>query len=148
VLLVQLPVPGNPTTNVPLAAGYLKAYAYAQGLLEGADLTILSRELVDSAGDAQLVEAIVAQRPSLLGLSLYTWNSERTLTIAQQVKARLPDLQVIVGGPEVQTDNSWLLAHPAVDVAVIGEGLFTFADLLPAALNRFCRTINSPISPA
>jgi Fe-S oxidoreductase len=146
VLLVQLPVPGNPTTNVPLAAGYLKAYAYAQGLLEGADLTILSRELVDSAGDAQLVEAIVAQRPSLLGLSLYTWNSERTLTIAQQVKARLPDLQVIVGGPEVQTDNSWLLAHPAVDVAVIGEGEQTFADLLSLALQRWASGLK-PLLP-
>ena len=34
VLLLQLPVPNNPATNVPLALGYLKAYAHAQGLLE------------------------------------------------------------------------------------------------------------------
>ena len=32
VLLMQLPVPNNPATNVPLAAGYLKAYAQARGL--------------------------------------------------------------------------------------------------------------------
>jgi radical SAM superfamily enzyme YgiQ (UPF0313 family) len=146
VLLVQLPVPGNPTTNVPLAAGYLKAYAFAQGLLERADLSILSRELADVAGDAQLIEAIVAQRPALLGLSLYTWNSERTLVIAQAVKARLPDLQIVVGGPEVQSDNSWLLTHPAVDVAVIGEGEQTFADLLSLASERWLSGL-SPFLP-
>jgi len=46
------------------------------------------------------------------------------------VKERLPKLRVVVGGPEVQKDNLWVLQHPAVDVAVIGEGEQTFVDLL------------------
>jgi radical SAM superfamily enzyme YgiQ (UPF0313 family) len=131
VLLVQLPVPNNPTTNMPLAAGYLKAYAQAQGVAgEQAEITILPRQLVDHAGDALLVEAIVAHAPDLLGFSLYTWNSERSLAIAAQVKARLPDLLVIGGGPEVQPDTAWLLTHPGLDIGVIGEGEQTFVALL------------------
>lgn len=127
---MQLPVPNNPVTNVPLALGYLKAYAHAQGLLDQIAIEIMPRALADYAGDALLVRAIVARCPHVLGVSLYTWNSERTLRIAQRVKQQLPDLVVVVGGPEVQRDNRWVLEHPAVDLAVIGEGEQTFADLL------------------
>lgn len=130
VLLVQLPVPNNPATNVPLALGYLKAYAYTQGLLNQVEIEILPRALADHAGDARLVQAIVARAPDVLGFSLYTWNSERSLDIARRVRQQLPALQVIVGGPEVQRDNLWVLEHPAVDLAVLGEGEQTFADVL------------------
>ncbi|NJM06095.1 radical SAM protein [Candidatus Gracilibacteria bacterium] len=132
MLLVQLPVPNNPLLNTALAAGYLKVYAEAQGLADCVEIAILPRAIADHAGDAALVEAIVARRPSVLGLSLYTWNSERSLAITLRVKARLPELLVVVGGPEVQRDNRWLLEHPAVDVAVIGEGEQTFYELLQA----------------
>src|SRR5689334_19238874 len=116
VLLMQLPVPNNPATNVPLAAGYLKAHAQARGLLDRAEIDILPRALADSAGDALLVEEIVARQPHVLGISLYTWNSERSLAIAARVKTQLPNLLVLVGGPEVQPDNHWVLHHSAVDV--------------------------------
>ncbi len=148
VLLVQLPVPSNPTTNVPLAAGYLKAYAHAQGLLDQVDIALLPRSLADSAGDALLVEAIVEHRPALLGFSLYTWNSERSLLIAERVKRCLPDLTVIVGGPEVQHDNGWVLEHPAVDIAVVGEGEQTFAELLKLASERWLAGARPLLPPA
>jgi radical SAM superfamily enzyme YgiQ (UPF0313 family) len=130
VLLMQLPVPNNPATNVPLAAGYLKAYAHAQGLLDRIQIDILPRALADSAGDALLVDEVVARAPAVLGISLYTWNSERSLDIAGRVKEQLPGLIVVVGGPEVQRDDDWIVRHPAVDVAVFGEGEQTFAELL------------------
>jgi len=130
VLLVQLPVPNNPALNTPLAAGYLKAYADAQGLNDAAQIELLPRRLADHAGDVLLVDAIVARHPDVIGVSLYTWNSERSLDIIRRVKERLPQLRVVVGGPEVQKDNVWVLEHPAVDVAVIGEGEQTFAELL------------------
>ena len=130
VLLAQLPVPYNPATTVPLAAGYLIAIAQAQGLLERARIDFLPRALADRAGDALLEDWIAARAPQVLGLSLYTWNSERSLELARRLKARLPGLLVLVGGPEVQRDNGWVLGHPAVDVAVVGEGEQTFAELL------------------
>ncbi|HNP85734.1 MAG TPA: cobalamin-dependent protein [Kouleothrix sp.] len=139
VLLMQLPVPNNSATNVPLAAGYLKAYAYALGLLERVQVDMLPRALADAAGDAMLVEAIAEHAPQVLGISLYTWNSERSLAVAARAKARLPGLVVVVGGPEVQPDNAWVLQHPAVDIAVIGEGEQTFAALLQLELAQLQR---------
>ena len=130
VLLVQLPVPNNPSLNTPLALGYLKAYAYAQGLEDSVTIEFLPRFLTDDAGDARLVQEIVGHRPDVLGVSLYTWNSERSLDIIRRVKEHLPELRVVVGGPEVQKDNPWILLHPAIDVAVIGEGEQTFVDVL------------------
>ncbi len=135
VLLLQLPVPNNPAINIPLAAGYLKSYAlaayddapFARIPLE---IDIVPRSLADHAGDARLVQAIIAYAPDVLGLSLYTWNSERSLAIAQRVKACLPDLIVVGGGPEVQPDNDWLIRHPGLTIGVIGEGEQTFAALL------------------
>src|SRR5688500_14076028 len=91
VLLMQLPVPNNPSLNTPLAAGYLKAYAHAQGFSDAAEIELLPRQLADYAGDALLVDEIVARRPDVLGVSLYTWNSERSLDIIRRVKECLPE---------------------------------------------------------
>ncbi len=130
VLLLQLPVPNNPGANIPLAAGYLKAWAHQLGLLDRVSIEIMPRDIADRAGDALLVLEIVRRQPAVLGISLYTWNSERSLAIATTVKQRLPELKIIVGGPEVQRNNDWVLQHPAVDIAVDGEGEQTFGELL------------------
>ena len=69
VLLLQLPVPNNPRANIPLAAGYLKAYAHAQGLLERVEVEIMPRPVADRGGDALIVDEIVRRCPDVLGLS-------------------------------------------------------------------------------
>lgn len=139
VLLVQLPIPpagAEPIRgNVPLAAGYLKMLARAAGLDEQYEIEILEPRLANELGDPALVREIVARRPDLLGFTCYLWNVERSLWLAEQVKARRPQTQVLLGGPEATLDNRWALEHPAVDYAAIGEGEQTFVELL-AALAR------------
>ena len=100
------------------------------------EIEILPRDLADHAGDALLVDQIVARRPDVLGASLYTWNSERTLEVLRSARERLPNVTTIVGGPEVQPDNPWVVEHAAVDIAVVGEGEQTFAELLRLLLRN------------
>src|SRR4051794_37689115 len=145
VLLLQLPVPNNPQANIPLAAGYLKAYAFKVGLLEQVTIDIMPRDVADHGGDGLIVDEIVRRRPDVLGVSLYTWNSERTLYLVAQARKALPGLIVIAGGPEVQRDNAWVLHHPAVDVAVLGEGEQTFVAILRTLLAKPAG--DSPIIP-
>ena len=99
------------------------------------DIDILPRPIVDAGGDALIVDEIVRRRPDLLGVSLYTWNSERSLSLVARARAALPRTLVVAGGPEVQKDNLWALEHPAVDIAVFGEGEQTFVALLRAVLD-------------
>ncbi len=88
--------------------------------------------MANSLGDRGLVAEILAAEPWMVGFTCYLWNIERTLWIAAELKRARPELLIIIGGPEVTADNEWVLAHPAVDYAAIGEGEQTFAELLEA----------------
>lgn len=134
VLLIQLPIPQPglepPRGNVPLAAGYLKLYARQRGLEAEYDIDILPTPLANLLGDAALVDEIVSRDPWMVGFSCYLWNINRTLSIASLLKRRRPELKIVLGGPEITVDNAWVLSHPGIDYAVVGEGEQTFADLL------------------
>jgi hypothetical protein len=140
-LLVQLPIPPpgpQPIRgNVPLAAACLKLFALRRRL-EGWQIEILPARLCNRLGDRAMVAAILDRRPRLVGFTCYLWNIQRTIWIAQQLKARTPcshgrpDICVLLGGPEISGDNQWVLEHPAIDLAAIGEGEQTFVDLLSA----------------
>ncbi|GBD35121.1 Hopanoid C-2 methylase [bacterium HR36] len=139
ILLVQLPIPvlGGQTVrgNIPLAAGYLTLFARRSGLDEWYEIEILPPRETNTLGDAALLEAILARQPWAVGFSCYLWNVERSLWLAEKLKQREPEIRIIIGGPEITADNAWVLHHPAVDYAVIGEGEATFADLLRALLD-------------
>jgi radical SAM superfamily enzyme YgiQ (UPF0313 family) len=147
VILVQLPIPPvgpQPIRgNVPLAAGYLKLFARQRGLESTFDIELFPPRDANTLGDQGLVEAILQRDPWMVGFTCYLWNIERTLWIAQRIKQRRPEIRILIGGPEVTLDNAWVLADPAIDYAIIGEGEQTFADLLSALVNR--DEIDAPI---
>lgn len=136
IQLLQLPIPQpglEPAKgNVPLAAGYLKMYARRRGLEELYDIELFPPRLSNTLSDCGLVEEILSRDPWMVGFTCYLWNIDRTLWIASRLKERRPDLRIIVGGPEITADNAWVLQHPAIDFAAIGEGEQTFAELLTA----------------
>jgi radical SAM superfamily enzyme YgiQ (UPF0313 family) len=136
ILLVQLPIPPvgpEPIRgNVPLAAGYLKLFARHRGLESHYDIQILPTLEANTLSDQGLVEAILARDPWMVGFTCYLWNIERTLWIASRIQERDPTIRILIGGPEVTLDNAWVLEHPAVDYAAIGEGEQTFSELLTA----------------
>jgi radical SAM superfamily enzyme YgiQ (UPF0313 family) len=140
IILVQLPIPPvgpEPIRgNVPLAAGYLKLYARLQGLQAHYDIDLLPTVEANTLSDQGLVEAILARQPWMVGFTCYLWNIERTLWIANRIKQRRSEVKILIGGPEVTLDNQWVLEHPAVDYAAIGEGEQTFAELLSSLIDR------------
>lgn len=119
-LLIQLPLNGiaafEPTGNTPLAAGMLAA---ASGLPPDA---VMDREETDSLGDRALVEAIARRDPDIVGFTLYSWNAERSVHIASGLRRAVPEARLVAGGPEVQSDNGWLIEADAFDLLVCGEG--------------------------
>jgi hypothetical protein len=137
--LVQLPVPPPAalasTGNVPLAAGCLGVSARIHGLTSGLELDVLPPATTDALGDTLLADALAADEPDFLGFSLYLWNTERSLHLAREVKRRSPRTLVLVGGPEVSSDNPFVLGQKGFDIAVTGEAEDTFGPLMRALLD-------------
>ena len=136
IILMQLPIPQpglEPARgNVPLAAGYLKMYARNRGLEELFDIEIFPPHLANTLSDHGLVEALRAREPWMVGFTCYLWNINRSLWVAEHLKAINPGLLTIFGGPEITADNGWVLQSTALDFASIGEGEQTFSELLNA----------------
>lgn len=130
IVLSQLPHPSYIDRNIPLAAGYLKSSAYKHGLLGEVDIEILAPELSDYSGCQRIINAICDMNPDVLGFSLYLWNVERTLYVIDRIKKKLPRLKIMVGGPEVTRDSTYILSNPNIDIAVCGEGEITFIEVV------------------
>jgi radical SAM superfamily enzyme YgiQ (UPF0313 family) len=139
VLLVQLPIPplgpGPIRGNVPLAAAYLKVFAEGLGLAHDYDIELFPSAAANALGDRALAAALAERRPWLVGFTCYLWNVERTLWVARELRRLRPGVRVVIGGPEVTTDNAWLLETTEYDYSVLGEGEQTFANLLLALAN-------------
>ncbi|MHB9154861.1 MAG: B12-binding domain-containing radical SAM protein, partial [Endomicrobiales bacterium] len=105
-----------------------------EGLLERAEIEILSARETRVLPDSGLIEAIVAREPDILGFSLDLGSSLRSLYIAAEVKKQLPGVKVIVGGPDVTLDSGHVTGNRVVDIGVIGEGEVTFCEIVRHAL--------------
>lgn len=139
--LVQLPVPPPTafaaTGNVPLAAGCLAVSARENGLeKKGLELEVLDPDITDKEGDSQLADRIAKDEPEFLGFSLYLWNTERSLHLAKEVKRRSPSTKILIGGPEVNPDNPFVLSETGYDIAVSGEAEHTFFALMDTLLKK------------
>lgn len=131
ILFIQLPPPrfdfGEAPLNIPLAAGFMDSalkFSQERQSFDGPEIesAILDRGVSDVYGDLGLISAIKNASPDVLLMTLYVWNVQRSLFIAAMVKRDIPHLKTLAGGPEVTRDNEWVLAHPAVDAGVFGEG--------------------------
>ncbi|MFH1153272.1 MAG: radical SAM protein [Pseudomonadota bacterium] len=129
VLLIQLPTPrlnfGLKTGNIPLGAACLKQSAAG---IPGCSVDIVPEAIASYASDRALIRYIVDRRPDILGFTVYCWNLERSLYVAEQVRQTIRT-RIVFGGPEITPDND-LIRSEAVDVYVYGEGEAAFRSLL------------------
>ncbi len=127
VMLVNLHLPTDEVPSLSLAC--LKAYADAQEVLLGADISVHDWSLDDDP--LAHLQRVCAGEPDVLGLSCYTWNVQASLALCRQVKEVLPGVVVVLGGPQVAPLRAEVLgSHPEVDYVVTGEGEIAFAELL------------------
>ena len=137
VLFVQLPPPrfsfSEAPSNIPLAAGFVSAAldATAQAPVSS---EILESQIVDVFADRGLALEIIKRRPTIVAMTLYVWNVDRSLFLASNIKKLAPQTLILVGGPEVTPDNAWVMRHPSVDAGVFGEGESRIGPLVSALL--------------
>jgi radical SAM superfamily enzyme YgiQ (UPF0313 family) len=121
----------NYASHFSLALGYLKAYALKDSSIKGdCDIEILDFD-TETLSVQQVVFYLMQSRPDILGFSCYCWNIHKVLDTARVMKALLPDLQIILGGPEAgPVGPKYLRENPFIDLVIKGEGEITFSELL------------------
>ncbi len=132
ILYLQLPLLDTDAhgqrENFPFAAAYLD-HALRNSPESGFWQTRIAPESWDELGTPQLAQRILSENPAVLAVTLYLWNIERTLALAEQLKKQRPGLRIVGGGPEAAPGHP-LLARAAFDAVVFGEGEAIFPALL------------------
>jgi radical SAM superfamily enzyme YgiQ (UPF0313 family) len=82
-----------------------------------------------------IVEALLAQNPRIIGLGVYIWNVTETTVVLTTLKKVRPELIVILGGPEVshETDRQEIVRH--ADHVITGEADLKFAEVCAQILS-------------
>ena len=83
----------------------------------------------------KIVSDIKSLEIDVLGIGVYIWNVEQTKLLVQILKEELPNLKIILGGPEVSYEPDFFLENWKVDFVVSGEGEFVLGKLLQAIQN-------------
>lgn len=110
--------------HTSLAIRYLKAYCERDFCIDMAEYTIHDPAM-------NIVSDLYMRKPDVIGFSCYIWNIEETIKIIDMLKKVMPDVIIVLGGPEVSYDTKyWMKRLPAVDFIVMGEGEETFHHLL------------------
>jgi hypothetical protein len=83
------------------------------------------QELCLPQAQAALAQNIVP----VVGFSFYTWNAAEFLDLLARMKALLPELLFVAGGPHVQQVEDYLGVDP-LDVIFVGEAEISFREFL------------------
>ena len=83
-----------------------------------------------------VLEAILAQDPKIVGVGVYIWNAEESARLVADLKRVRPDVIVVLGGPEVSYETEQQRIVADADYVITGEGDLAFAALCERLLIR------------
>ncbi|WP_432821990.1 B12-binding domain-containing radical SAM protein [Trichloromonas sp.] len=110
----------------PLGLASIAAWLEKQGLVA---------DIVDCYAhpdsDQRILDVLRSERPAWIGFSCTTSSFLDGVRLAKLAKSELPQIRAVFGGPHVSALKEKVLTdYPEVDVAVVGEGEETMAELL------------------
>lgn len=88
---------------------------------------------------AKIVEAIRALAPRIVGIGVYIWNAEQSLALVHALRAEIPGIKIVLGGPEVSHEIEEQEICRLADYVITDEGDFAFPAL--------CRQLLTGASP-
>jgi radical SAM superfamily enzyme YgiQ (UPF0313 family) len=86
-------------------------------------------EFVINQQPLEIVEALLAREPRIVGFGVYIWNVEQTTEVVALLKRIRPELIIVLGGPEVsyETESQEIVA--LADHVITGEADVKFAEV-------------------
>jgi radical SAM superfamily enzyme YgiQ (UPF0313 family) len=82
-----------------------------------------------------VLEELLARDPRIIGLGVYIWNVEQATKLVAELKRVRPDIQVILGGPEVSYETDEQEIVRLADSVITGEGDLTFRQICEQLLD-------------
>jgi anaerobic magnesium-protoporphyrin IX monomethyl ester cyclase len=116
----------NPGMSPPTGLLYLAAYVRRH---LGARVHVLET-FFEADPVRSVTRAVRELAPDVVGVSALTADASLTRQLTSAVKQQRADLPVVLGGPHASCDLDEATTDEHVDVAVVGEGEETFAELL------------------
>lgn len=78
-----------------------------------------------------IIREIYNYHPDVLCFSCYIWNMDMINYITKHIKKIMPEVMIILGGPEVSFDTKTLMEeNDSIDIVIIGEGEEIFRELI------------------
>lgn len=110
--------------HTSLALRYIKAYCkdYQK------EIHILETSINNN--ENEIIKAIYREKPDIIGISCYIWNMSYIKQLLPTLKKILPNMTIILGGPEVSYNSDDLLINHDVDLIMEGEGEATWQEYL------------------
>lgn len=112
------------------AFGLRYLYANLGGLQPRASIVELT--LRESA--QEVAAAILERAPRIVGLGVYVWNVAVLSDAARLIKEARPDVQLVIGGPEVSHEYEDMPVFSFADYLIRGEADIAFRELASALL--------------
>ncbi len=109
----------------PLGVGFLASALAARG-----HTSALVDAMAEQFDAAETVEAVLAAKPDLVGLSIMTTFARKAAcSVVDGLREKRPDLPLVLGGPHILAAGSGALKDVAADYAIPGEGEIPLSDL-------------------
>lgn len=87
------------------------------------DVCVEKREFTINNSQEYIYNEIIAGKYDIVCFSCYIWNIEKTLHLCENIKKAIPQVKILLGGPEVTFDSERILKdNPFVDIVLCGEG--------------------------
>ncbi len=84
-----------------------------------------------------IVSDLYVGQPDVIGFACYIWNYAMTRQLVALLKKILPDVVIVLGGPEVSYDVATVFTDcPQCDYVIVGEGEQVFHDLIAVLQQR------------
>ncbi|MBF0610570.1 MAG: radical SAM protein [Magnetococcales bacterium] len=78
---------------------------------------------------SEALEVIWQEQPRIVGISVYIWNATLVTSLARLIKQVMPQVWVVMGGPEISWQSTDHPANEWADYIIPGEGEVAFARL-------------------
>ena len=80
----------------------------------------------------EVVDAILAGNPRIIGLGIYIWNVAQTTEVVALLRRVRPDLKIVLGGPEVSYETGGQAIVELADHVITGEADLAFSEVVAA----------------